>query len=83
MAPAISTVNTTNRGINMQKNVGSADKVVRIVIGLGLLGFALLSDSPARWWGLVGVVPLLTAAFGSCPLYGILGMSTCPASARK
>ncbi len=67
----------------MKKNVGSADKVVRIVIGLGLLGFALFSDSPARWWGLVGVVPLLTAALGNCPLYSIVGLSTCPVSARK
>jgi len=74
---------TINRGSIMQKNVGSVDKVVRIVIGLGLLGFALLSDSAARWWGLVGVVPLLTAAMGNCPLYSILGMSTCPASERK
>jgi hypothetical protein len=67
----------------MQKNVGSADTVIRIVIGLGLLGFAVLGDAPARWWGLVGVVPLLTAALGSCPRYTILGISTCPLAARK
>jgi hypothetical protein len=83
VAPIRFPVITINRGSIMQKNVGSADKVVRIVIGLGLLGFALLSESPARWWGLVGVVPLLTAAMGNCPLYSILGMSTCPVSARK
>ena len=67
----------------MKKNVGSADKLVRIVIGLGLLGFALLSDSAARWWGLIGVVPLLTAALGNCPLYSIVGLSTCPVAERK
>jgi len=67
----------------MHVNVGTADKMIRVVIGLGLLGFALLSDSPARWWGLVGVVPLLTAAMGSCPLYTLLGFSTCPTAAKR
>jgi hypothetical protein len=60
------------------KNVGQIDRGVRIVLGLGLLTFAALGSGSSRWFGLIGLVPLLTAALGSCPLYTILGMSTCP-----
>lgn len=62
----------------MKVNVGTIDRALRVLLGLGLLGFALLADSPLRWWGLVGLVPLLTAAAGFCPLYALLGISTCP-----
>jgi len=57
-------------------NVGGWDKILRIVIGIGLL--ALGAFGPIGWWGLVGLVPLLTGLVGSCPLYTIVGMSTCP-----
>lgn len=61
-------------------NVGAVDRIIRVVIGVALLAFFFLApDSPWRWVGLIGVVPLLTAAIGSCPLYTILGMSSCPA----
>jgi hypothetical protein len=63
----------------MKTNVGGIDKIVRITAGLGLLAFALLSDSPARWWGLVGLVPLATGVFGFCPFYPLVGINTCPA----
>lgn len=62
----------------MKPNVGGIDKILRIVAGLGLLAFAFLSDSPARWWGLVGFVPLLTGTVGFCPVYPMLGINTCP-----
>lgn len=62
----------------MQKNVGGLDKILRIVAGVGLLGFAVLSDSPAHVWGYIGVVPLLTGIFRFCPAYPLLGVSTCP-----
>ncbi|HEX9081380.1 MAG TPA: DUF2892 domain-containing protein [Holophagaceae bacterium] len=62
----------------MKVNVGSADKAVRIVIGLGLLSLVFLLEGKARWFGLIGVVPLLTAFLGICPLYSLLGVSTCP-----
>lgn len=62
------------------RNVGPLDRVIRVVLGVGLLAFFfLVPESPWHWVGLVGVVPLLTAALGSCPLYTILGMSSCPA----
>jgi len=61
----------------MAQNVGSADRTVRVIIGLLLLSM-LFIDGNARWFGLIGLVPLLTALVGSCPLYSITGMSTHP-----
>jgi hypothetical protein len=63
----------------MQKNVGSADKIVRIVLGLGLLSLLFLLEPPMRWLGLIGIVPLATSLFGWCPLYTLLGVNTCRA----
>jgi len=54
-----------------------ADKAIRIVIGLALLSL-LLTDSPYKWWGLIGIVPLATVALKFCPAYALLGLSTCP-----
>lgn len=59
----------------MKANVGSIDRTLRFVLGLAVLGAGYYFKS---WWGLVGLVPLLTAAIGFCPLYPILGISTCP-----
>lgn len=54
----------------MTKNIHHpVDKVLRIVIGIGLLSLPFLLDSPARWLGLVGIVPILTVVFGWCPAY--------------
>jgi hypothetical protein len=61
----------------MKANIGSIDKVLRIVVGLGLLSIIFFVDGPARWWGLVGLVPLGTGLINFCPLYAILGLSTC------
>ena len=62
----------------MKSNVGSLDRVLRIVVGLGLLSLFFFLEGTAKWWGLVGLVPLGTGLMGSCPLYSILGLSTCP-----
>ena len=62
----------------MKVNIGSADKAVRIVVGLVLLSLVFLVDGKARWFGLIGLVPLLTAFMGFCPLYTLLGVNTCP-----
>jgi hypothetical protein len=56
-------------------NENSADRLVRVVLGLALL--ALVFVGPRSMWGLVGVVPLLTGLIGSCPAYTLLGISTC------
>ena len=57
-------------------NVGTIDRLLRILIGLALIGLTLSGSIGV--WGWIGVVPLLTAALGSCPLYTVLGFSTCP-----
>jgi hypothetical protein len=61
-------------------NVGNLDRIVRIVIGLGLLVWFFVDQGTGFWHyaKLIGIVPLLTAALGTCPLYTVLGISTCP-----
>lgn len=59
----------------MTHNVGSTDRTVRVIVGLLVLSM-LFIDGNARWFGLIGLVPLLTALIGSCPLYSIFGFST-------
>jgi hypothetical protein len=60
----------------MQTNVGGIDRILRAVIGLALIALTLAGTIGA--WGWIGVVPLLTAALGFCPLYTVLGFSSCP-----
>lgn len=67
----------------MESNVGSADRIVRVVIGLALLSLLFLLNGNARWWGLIGVVPLITAAFRFCPFYRLVGLNTCRLTAKK
>lgn len=64
----------------MKSNVGSLDRVVRIIMGLGLLSLIFLLNGPLRWIGLIGLVPLMTAVMGSCPIYTLLGINSCPLS---
>lgn len=63
----------------MQINVGSVDRIVRIVLGLILLSLPLWLDSPWRWLGLIGVMPISTGLSGRCMGYRLLGINTCPA----
>ena len=63
----------------MKTNVGGIDKVLRIVAGLALLSLIFILDGNARWWGLIGIVPLLTGSLGWCPVYMPFGINTCPA----
>jgi hypothetical protein len=58
----------------MSHNEGTIDRVIRVVLGLALL--ALVFVGPHTWFGLVGLVPLMTGLVGSCPLYRALGVST-------
>jgi hypothetical protein len=60
----------------MSANVGSFDRILRIVAGLVLL--SLVFVGPQTLWGLVGIVPLLTGLVGVCPAYSLLGIRTCP-----
>lgn len=61
----------------MTANMGSIDRIVRVVVGLALLSLIFLLDGGARWFGLIGIVPLATAALGWCPAYLPFGISTC------
>ncbi len=67
----------------MNANVGGADKVVRIVVGIALLSMLAWAEGNWRWAGLIGLVPLGTALLGWCPLYTLFGISTCPLSGKK
>jgi hypothetical protein len=67
----------------MKRNVGTADRVIRLLLGVGLLSAIFIVEGPARWLGLIGFVPLLTAAAGNCPLYSLLGLSSCPVARPK
>lgn len=57
-------------------NEGTLDRALRVIVGATLL--ALVFIGPKTLWGLVGLVPLLTGLAGSCPLYTLLGIRTCP-----
>ena len=64
----------------MKINVGSIDRIVRIIAGLLLIALAATGTIGA--WGWIGLVPLLTGIFKFCPAYAIFGMSTCPMEKR-
>ncbi|HPE26937.1 YgaP family membrane protein [Albidovulum sp.] len=60
-------------------NVGGIDRILRIVVGLALIaGFFLNTEASMRWLYLIGIIPLATGLMRTCPLYSILGLSTCP-----
>jgi hypothetical protein len=62
-----------------KNNVGGLDRGVRIIVGLVLLAlFFIYPDASWRYFALIGIVPLFTGLFGTCPLYSIIGLSTCP-----
>lgn len=64
-------------------NVGTLDRALRILLGLALIaGFFLNPDAGWRWLYLLGIIPLTTGLFGTCPLYSLLGLSTCPVHRR-
>jgi hypothetical protein len=57
----------------MSQNVGGIDRILRILVGLGLVGWGVYAQN---WWGAVGAVPLFTALIGWCPAYLLVGAST-------
>jgi len=58
-------------------NLGNIDRIFRIVIGLVLI--ALVFVGPQTPWGWIGLIPLATGLLRTCPLYSLIGLSTCPA----
>lgn len=63
------------------RNEHTVERVLRVALGIALVGLAATGKVGA--WGYVGVVPILTGLLGSCPLYTLLGFSTCPLETRK
>jgi len=59
----------------MKQNVGSIDRALRAIVGIGLI--SLVFVGPQSVWGWIGVVPLATAIIGWCPPYALLGINTC------
>lgn len=57
-----------------KSNVGSTDRILRIIVGMALL--ALVFVGPKTPWGWLGLVPLLTGLLTTCPLYSVLGWSS-------
>jgi hypothetical protein len=62
----------------MTTNVGGIDRVLRIVVGIAVLALFFVLEGNARYWALVGLVPLFTGLFQTCPLYSVIGVNTCP-----
>lgn len=61
----------------MEANVGGIDRTIRIVLGIVLLSLFFVLEGNARWWGLVGIVPLATGLLRWCPAYLPFGIRTC------
>lgn len=64
----------------MKANLGSLDRTLRIGAGIALIGLSVAGLIGP--WGYVGIVPLLTGLVSFCPLYAMLGLSSCPHVAR-
>ena len=64
----------------MTVNEAGWDRALRVVVGLGILTLTVVG--PQTLWGLLGAIPVFTGLAGHCPLYRLVGLSTCPVSAR-
>ena len=62
----------------MNKNEGNMDRIIRVILGVALIAYALfMPTAPLAVFGWIGVVPLATGAIGWCPIYSIFGIKTC------
>ena len=59
----------------MKKNVGSVERVIRVIAGIAILSLAFVG--PQSPWAYLGIIPLVTGLMGWCPAYALLGISTC------
>jgi hypothetical protein len=59
---------------NRKKNVGNIDSMVRVIIGSAILVLGVIAEN---WWGLIGLIPLISGAISWCPVYRVFGVSTC------
>ena len=63
----------------MKANVGGIDKILRIVVGIALIAWALMGGPVWAW---IGILPLVTGTLGWCPAYPLIGLNTCPLNKR-
>ena len=63
----------------MTKNVGGIDKILRILVGVALIAWALFGGPVWAW---IGILPLVTGLMGWCPAYMLVGVNTCPLSKK-
>lgn len=61
----------------MKCNMDKVEKVIRMVVGLGMLSLVFILRDPSRFFGLIGIIPLTTGIVGTCPIYSLLGINTC------
>mgnify|MGYP000871638948 CR=1 FL=1 len=64
----------------MTANEGTIDRILRVIVGAGLILWFFVDQGSGFWhWAkLIGILPLLTGLVGHCPVYSVLGISTCP-----
>lgn len=63
----------------MNKNIGTFDRIARIILGVVLIAYALklgMADTGWNWVGWLGIIPIATAIFSFCPLYKLIGVNT-------
>lgn len=61
--------------MKLTHNVGNVDRIIRVIVGLGLISLAFIG--PKTMWGWLGLLPLATAVVGYCPPYALLGINSC------
>lgn len=61
----------------MKTNVGSFDRTIRLVLALALFSIFFILPGDEKWFGLIGLVPLVTGLINWCPLYTLFGVNTC------
>ena len=64
----------------MKANIGPADRVIRVIAGLVILALGMIYRS---WWGLIGLLPIVTASIRFCPPYALFGISTCKPETKE
>ena len=65
----------------MTSNVGGIDRILRIVLGLVLIGLA--ATGAVGLWGWIGIAPLATGLIGWCPPYALFGWNTCALKSKR
>jgi hypothetical protein len=62
---------------SVRRDIGTIDRIIRVVVGLGVLALYGALEPPEKYLSLLGLIPLGTTLTGVCPLYALLGISTC------